>query len=150
MSFNSFIITQMTFQTITIFLFSITLVNAFPLNRNKESFMNDIYNVLSDLHIENKEVIKREQFHNVAMKILGYEEGKTNKVTEDTFNEVCRLIEAELPEGDISVKSIPDILDIKKLTARFGKVMGGMKSTPKTKKEKLNKEEENKKINSEL
>ena len=97
---------------------------------------------------ENKEVIKREQFHNVAMKILGYEEGKTNKVTEDTFNEVCKLIEAELPEGDISVKSIPDILDIKKLTALFGKVMGGMKSTPK--KEKLNKEEENKKINSEL
>ena len=60
------------------------------------------------------------------------------------------MIEAELPEGDISVKSIPDILDIKKLTALFGKVMGGMKSTPKTKKEKLNKEEENKKINSEL
>ena len=55
--------------------------------------MNDIYNVLSDLHIENKEVIKREQFHNVAMKILGYEEGKTNKVTEDKVayvdKEIC-------------------------------------------------------------
>ena len=135
MSFNSFIITQMTFQTIAIFLFSISLVNAFPMNRDKESFMNDIYNVLSDLHIENKEVIKREQFHNVAMRILGYEEGKTNKVTEDTFNKVCKLIEANLPEGDITVKSIPDILDIKKLTDLFVEIMGGMKSNSEGKKE---------------
>ena len=69
MSFNSFIITQMTFQTIAIFLFSISLVNAFPMNRDKESFMNDIYNVLSDLHIENKEVIKREQFCNEDIRL---------------------------------------------------------------------------------
>ena len=45
MIFNSFIITQMEIKTLTIFLISICFINAFPMNRDQEAFINDIYNV---------------------------------------------------------------------------------------------------------
>ena len=108
----------------TIFLISIILINSFPIERDQEAYTNDVNRVLSDLNVVNKEVITREEFHNVVMRLLGNGVGKTNPETEDIFTKICLLIDEYLPEGDVVVKSIPQILSLKTLSDYYLEVLG--------------------------
>ena len=129
MIFNSFIITQMEIRTFIIFIISICFINSFPIDRDQEAYMKDMNKVLSDMSIVNKEVITREEFQNVVMRLLGNGVGKTTPETEDIFNKVCLLIDEYLPEGDVPVKSIPQILELRRLSDLYLEVLGRMEAS---------------------
>ena len=116
----------MVFRGLLIFISYLLLtVNTIPLNKEEEAFKNDLFNVMREMKIENKQKINKIEFKEIMKKLLGAGagEGNTNEETEEVFERVYNKVLSKLPE-EIEVNTIPDILKPKPLTDLFLEVLG--------------------------
>lgn len=156
----------MVFRGLLIFIsYLLFTVNTNSFNKEEEAFKNDLFNVMRELKIENKQKINKTEFKEIMKNLLGAgaEKENTDEETEEVFERVYNKVLSKLPE-EIEVSTIPDILKPKPLTDLFLEVLGEIEvgednsfnnktdgyGTNEVFVEEIKKEEEETQVNSDL